>query len=72
MNKKETRNLTRLREKSGLTQRQMGELLGVTDQTVSNWERGVKAMKLTVKQTRLLCRLFNCTIEELDDQLESD
>lgn len=62
--------MTRLREKAGLTQRQIGAALGVTDQTVSNWERGVKTMKLTIEQTSSLCRLFNCTFEELEKELK--
>jgi DNA-binding XRE family transcriptional regulator len=59
----------RLRERAGLTQREIGEVLGVTDQTVSNWERGVKTMKLTIEQTSSLCKLFNCTFEELEKEL---
>ena len=34
-------NLSHLRRKSGLTQEQLAEQLGVSRQTVSKWEAGV-------------------------------
>jgi transcriptional regulator with XRE-family HTH domain len=65
------RALMKLREKAGLTQRQVADVLGVTDQTVSNWENGVRQMKLTIKQTSLLCNLLGCSLDELLEQEDS-
>ncbi|MGG6295266.1 helix-turn-helix transcriptional regulator [Leptolyngbya sp. AN02str] len=62
----------RLREKLGLTQRQVAEAIGVTDQTVSNWERGVYAPKLTPRQTAKLCQTLSLTVQELADLLEPE
>lgn len=61
-----------LRESLGLTQRQIAEAVGVTDQTVSNWERGVYVPRLTLRQTVKLCKAVNRTVEELADLLEPE
>jgi transcriptional regulator with XRE-family HTH domain len=55
----------KLRESLGLTQRQIAEVVGVTDQTVSNWERGVNLPRLTPMQTAKLCQITRLSIEEL-------
>lgn len=39
-------NIIRLREQHGLTQRELGEIAGVTDKAVSTWELGVKAPRM--------------------------
>lgn len=62
----------KLRESLGLTQRQIAEAVGVTDQTVSNWERGVYAPRLTLRQTVRLCKAVDRTVEELADLLEPE
>ena len=36
-----SKNIKKLRTSAGMNQEQLAELLGVTRQTVSNWERGV-------------------------------
>ena len=35
--------ITRLREKSGLSQRKLGEILGVSHVSIQNWEKGISA-----------------------------
>jgi len=55
----------KLRESLGLTQKQIADAVGVTDQTVSNWERGVYSPRLTPRQTANLCKMINLSIEEL-------
>lgn len=35
-----SKNIKKLRTGAGMNQEQLAELLGVTRQTVSNWERG--------------------------------
>ncbi len=54
-----------LRQRYNLTQRQVAEKLGVTDQTVSNWERRHVDPKLTHAQWKSLCQLLSCSFEEL-------
>ncbi|MDZ8263702.1 MULTISPECIES: helix-turn-helix transcriptional regulator [Nostoc] len=60
----------KLRESLGLTQRQIAEAVGVTDQTVSNWERGVYLPRLTPMQTAKLCKITRLSIEELAQVFE--
>jgi DNA-binding XRE family transcriptional regulator len=54
-----------LRKRLNLTQRQVAQAIGVTDQTVSNWEQGVYSPRLTPAQTLALCRVLECSLEEL-------
>jgi DNA-binding transcriptional regulator YiaG len=54
-----------LRVQVGLTQREVAIALGVTDQTVSNWEVGQRMPRLTPKQMLTLCRTLKCELEEL-------
>lgn len=57
--------LMKLRERTGKTQRQVAEAVGVTVQTVSNWETGRRKPTLTPEQTLKLCQTLECTLEEL-------
>lgn len=57
--------LAALREASGLTQKELGDRLGVTDQTVSNWEKGRSFPRLTVPQVAELLAALPCTFSEL-------
>lgn len=53
-----------LRRKNGLTQRQLADLIGVTESTIRNLENnrnGVDQIERVVK----LCRALNCSPEEL-------
>jgi DNA-binding XRE family transcriptional regulator len=64
----------RFRESLGLTQKQIADAVGVTDQTVSNWERGVYSPRLTPRQTANLCKIVSLSVEELAnlfDQIET-
>lgn len=61
--------IMKLRSKAALTQRQIAEALGITVQTVSNWETGIRTPKLTPKETLSLCRILNCSLEELADEV---
>ncbi|OWY64513.1 transcriptional regulator [cyanobacterium TDX16] len=54
-----------LRKRLNLTQRQVALAVGVTDQTVSNWEKGVYKPRLTPAQTLALCQILRCSLEEL-------
>ena len=60
----------KLRESLGLTQRQIAESVGVTDQTVSNWERGIHVPRLTPRQLIKLCERVSKSPEQLADIFE--
>ena len=51
------------REAAGLTQRQLADLVGVTDQTISNIERG--ATMPTLDTARALARVLGIPVEGL-------
>jgi transcriptional regulator with XRE-family HTH domain len=57
--------MQKLRENAGLTQRKLAERLGVTVQTVSNWETGHREPRMNPSQTLKLCQSLNCSLEQL-------
>lgn len=59
-------NLYALRNKMGLTQKELGKLLGVSDKAVSKWETG-EAMPRTAKLV-LITDLFGVTMEQLSSE----
>lgn len=51
-----------LREKAGMTQRELAEKLCVTAQAISKWENGVNQPDLgTIEK---ICEIFSCTLDE--------
>lgn len=60
------KNLYGLRNKKGLTQKELGKLLGVSDKAVSKWETG-EAMPRTAKLV-LITDLFGVTMEQLSSE----
>ncbi|MBD2259900.1 helix-turn-helix transcriptional regulator [Pseudanabaena sp. FACHB-2040] len=71
MSKKDEPNLeskfVSLRLEAGLTQKAIADALGVTEQTVRNWERGKIEARLTLGQTKLLCKMLNKSLDEMPD-----
>ncbi|MBF2049774.1 MAG: helix-turn-helix domain-containing protein [Leptolyngbya sp. IPPAS B-1204] len=57
--------LKKLRERAGLTQRQIADALGVTTTTVGTWERGEKEPRPSFLQVKILIETLNCTLDEL-------
>lgn len=58
------------RKELGMSQRELGEILGRGDQTISNWESGIYVARLTVLEFKQLCRTLQWSeIEELPDRL---
>lgn len=57
------KNIKRLRQNKGLTQEQLGEILGITGQAVSKWENGSALPDLPVLP--ILAEYFGVTIDEL-------
>jgi DNA-binding XRE family transcriptional regulator len=57
--------LVKLRQKAGLTQQDLANAIGVTQKTISIWEKGSVEPKLSLRQTKILMDVLNCTFEEL-------
>ncbi len=57
------KNIARLRRKSGLTQQELGDRLGVSCQTVSKWECGVTLPDLSLIPA--LCASFEVSADQL-------
>lgn len=58
-----TRNFVALRKNNNLTQEKMAEKLGVSRQTITNWERGRNAPD--VNMIDCICVEFNVSLEKL-------
>lgn len=57
-------NIKRLRKAAGLTQKQLGEKLGISFQSVAQWETGKRIPK--IETLRKIAAALNCDISELD------
>lgn len=63
--------ITELRKKYNYTQENLAERIGVTRQTLSNWESNITSPDL--KQASLLCKELKININDLlDNELELD
>ncbi len=62
--------IAELRQKAGLTQAQLAVFIGVTPNTIQNWEKddGLDQLEKYLK----LCVLFGCKIEDLVEYVEAD
>lgn len=64
----ETNWLVRMRKGLGLTQEDVAKALDVTTRTIINWENGHHEPRLTLRQTKALCRLLQISqIEDMPD-----
>lgn len=61
----------KLRERVGLTQRELAQSLGVTVTTISAWENGRHEPKLTVVQLKRLTELLDCSLDDLVEAVQS-
>ncbi|MFE4108552.1 helix-turn-helix domain-containing protein [Almyronema epifaneia] len=61
----------KLRERAGLTQRQVADALGKTVGTISSWERMVKRPRLSFAETKKMMALLGCTLDELVEAYEA-
>ncbi|MEO0409403.1 MAG: helix-turn-helix transcriptional regulator [Cyanobacteria bacterium P01_A01_bin.135] len=59
-----------MRQSRHLTQKQIADALGITVQTVSNWEVGRAEPKLTIRQFKALLQILDCSVEELPDEFK--
>jgi putative transcriptional regulator len=53
-----------LRKQANLTQRELADLVGVTESTIRNWENNRNGIEWLVRVARL-CKALNCSPENL-------
>lgn len=64
-------NILELRKKRGFSQEKLGEKIGVSRQTISNWELGETSPNY--EQLKALSKLLNISVDKLiDNNLEND
>jgi putative transcriptional regulator len=59
-------DMKELRRKTGLKAEEVAVKLDMAVSTVRNWEQGRTLPKMRVDQFANLCKLYGCTIEELE------
>ena len=59
-------NIAALRDEAGLTQLDLSRLVGVTETTIANWEKGRSGLEWIERLIRL-CKALNCAPEDLLD-----
>ena len=62
--------LIKLRNRAGLTRRQVALELGVTEKTIYVWETSANPPRMTVAQVQRLMEILNCSIKELVEGTE--
>ncbi len=68
-NKKPTINIAKFRQKKGLTQLELSQLVGVRESTIANWEHGRSGFDWFEKLARL-CKTLECDLEDLIGDVE--
>ena len=63
--------LMKLRNRAGLTRRQVATELGVTEKTIYVWETSANPPRLTVAQVQRLIEILNCSMAELVEATEN-
>ena len=53
-----------LRKRESLTQLELAQAVGVTESTISNWEKGRNSL-VWFERVAKLCKKLNCTPEDL-------
>lgn len=62
--KKPVSRISKLREQANLTQAQLAALIGVTTNTIQNWESGKSGLDQIIKYLKL-CALLDCELSDL-------
>ena len=57
--------LIKLRKEKNISQEKLSNILGITRQTLSNWESNITSPNL--EQTKKIAKIFNVSIDELVD-----
>jgi transcriptional regulator with XRE-family HTH domain len=63
------RPIARMRESKGLTQSELAHLIGVTENTIANWEKG--GATKWISHLKSLCKVLNCNLDDLDPSQEN-
>lgn len=63
-------DMKQLRERLNLRTVDVASKVGVGESSVRNWEKGRTIPKLRIDQTAALCKLYGCSIEELDQAVK--
>lgn len=63
-------DMRRLRERLGLRTVDVAFHVGVAESSVRNWERGRSIPRLKLDQFIKLVRLYQCTIDELEESMQ--
>ena len=58
------------RDRLGLSQKELAEMIGVTENTIANWEQGRSGFKQFARVV-LLCHALNCSPDELTEAIAS-
>ena len=56
-----------MRKKLGLRQEDVAKALNVTTRSIMNWESGKHEPKLSIRQTKALCKLLGVSLDEIPD-----
>ncbi len=60
----------KLRQRIGLTQRQVAQALDIRQSTVSDWERGISIPNLPPSKIKLMLEIYQCSLDELIEAFE--
>jgi DNA-binding XRE family transcriptional regulator len=71
MAERSTLELVELRKRAGVTQKMLAEALEVSDHTIRNWEKGRAEAELQLWQVKALCRILQCSLDELPDRFKT-
>ncbi len=63
--------ISELRQKSGLTQRELAYIVGVTETTIRNYEKGRSILEWIERIIRL-CKALDCQPEDLISYVEAE
>ena len=58
------------RKSLSLSQRELAIATGITDQTISNWEKGVCNPRLSLSQFKALANALGLSIDQLAELME--
>ena len=61
----------KLRERVGVTPRELAQSLGVTVTTISAWENGRHEPKLTILQIKRLMEVLDCSLDDLEGAVQN-